>query len=356
MAIADLNNPSPASFQIVIDGQALPVEMGAQVAGITVEDTVALPSMFVLELMSSADQDGLFDLIDDPTFAPGKSVDIKLGYADDVDSVIKGEITALEPEYRASRWPSLVVRGYDRRHRLQRATNTRTFVQQKDSDIAAKIAVEAGLTAGAVNSKVTHEYVIQVNQTDLDFLQQRARLIQFEVLADDKKLIFQPVSNAQHEKLIITMADHLLEFYPRLTSSLQCSDVRVRGWSVKEKKAFDGKAQGSDVVSKMGGSKVGPLVAESAFGAAVRNFSSQYVRTQAEADQIAKAYINNQALSLIKGEGTCRGRTDIRAGTVIKIGFLGERFSGKYYVTSASHRYNPQSGYHTVFNVWRNAT
>jgi phage protein D len=356
MAIADLKKPSPASFKIVIDGQALPVEMNAQVAGITVDDTVALPSMFLLELMSSARQSGLFDLIDDPRFAPGKSVDIKLGYANDLDSVIKGEITALEPDYKASRWPSLFVRGYDRRHRLQRATNTRTFLQQKDSDIAAKIAVQAGLTASTVDSGVTHEYVIQVNQTDLDFLQQRARLIQFEVLADDKKLIFRPVSNAENEKLTITMGDHLFEFYPRLSSSLLCSDVNVRGWNVTEKKAFDGKAQASDVVSKMGGLKVGPEIAQSAFGNAVRNFSSQYVRTQAEAEQIARAYINNQSLSLIKGEGSCRGRTDLRAGTVIKIDSLGKRFSGKYYVTSASHRYNPQSGYYTVFNVWRNAT
>ena len=355
MAIADLLNPTPASFEVIIDGNALPVQMNAQVAGITVDDTVALPSMFTLDFISSSTQNGLYELIDDEMFAPGKAVTIKLGYIDDLESVIVGEITGLEPEFTASQWPSLSVRGYDRRHRLQRATNTRTFLQQKDSDIASKIAIEAGLTSQATDSRVIHEYVIQANQTDLDFLQQRGRLIGFELLADDKKLIFRPVSNATHEVFTITLADHLLEFYPRLAAAEPLSGIQVRGWDTREKKAVEAKAQVGDEVSLMGGAKSGPSISN-AYGEAVKSIYAQYVRTQAEADQIAKAYFNNLALTFIHGEGTCRGRTDLRAGTVIELADLGQRFSGQYYVTAASHRYDPQSGYHSFFHGWRNAT
>ncbi|MGB7922516.1 MAG: contractile injection system protein, VgrG/Pvc8 family [Pyrinomonadaceae bacterium] len=356
MAIPDLNSPLAPSFSVTIDGTALPFEAEAHVVDVSVDDAVELPSMFTLAMVGSADQKNNDSWVDDEKlFAAGKVVEIKMGYGDDVESLIIGEITGLEPEFIFNRRPSLIVRGYDRRHRLQRGRQTRTFIQQKDSDIAAKIAREAGLTPQATDSAVVHDYVIQANQTDLDFLQERARRIQFEVMVEDKKLFFRPVSNDQSEVLTLTMDDHLLEFYPQLTSIQQVSSVSVRGWSPKEKKELVGKAQAGDEVSTMGGKQSGPKMSQSAFGASV-GMLTQPIMTQAEADQIAKARFNELALMLVNGEGICLGRTDMRAGKVIKIDGVGKRFSGQYYITAANHRYDPQNGYRTHFTVRRNAS
>ena len=62
------------------------------------------------------------------------------------------------------------------------------------------------------------------------------------------------------------------------------------------------------------------------------------------------------ALAYISGEGLCIGRTDLRAGKVIKIEGLGRRFSGLYYVTATRHTYTPAAGYRTAITVKRNAT
>jgi phage protein D len=357
MAVPDLNNPLAPSFRVTIDGTDLPFEAEAHTVAVTVDDTVELPSMFTLELVGSADQTDDTSWVDDESlFAAGKVVEIKLGYGDDVESLIIGEITGLEPEFIFDRRPSLIVRGYDRRHRLQRGRQTRTFIQQKDSDIAEKIAREAGLTPNVIDSAVVHEYVIQANQTDLLFLQERAGRIQFEVVVEDKKMFFRPVSNDKSEVLTLTMDDHLLEFYPQLSSLQQVSEVSVRGWNPKEKKELLGKAQTGDEVSTMGGKESGPKLSRDAFGAAVGMLSAQPVMTQAEADQVAKARLNELALLLVSGEGICLGRTDLRAGKVIKIDGVGKRFSGQYYVTAATHRYDPQDGYRTHFTVRRNAS
>jgi phage protein D len=80
------------------------------------------------------------------------------------------------------------------------------------------------------------------------------------------------------------------------------------------------------------------------------------VFSQAEADEIAVSRYNETAFSYITGEGRTVGRTDIQAGTVIRIEGVGERFSGLYYVTSARHSFTPQQGYLTSFSVRRNAT
>ena len=83
-------------------------------------------------------------------------------------------VTGLEPHFSFGHQPTFTVPGYDRRHRFGRGRKTRTFVQQKDSDIAAQIAGEAGLHAQSIDSSVTHEYILQANQTDMEFLQERA--------------------------------------------------------------------------------------------------------------------------------------------------------------------------------------
>src|SRR6185503_12141080 len=287
MPVADLNKPVIASFDLVIDGSPLSLSAKAYVVGITVDDSVEIPSMFTVEIAGTDDPSESFPWVDDEKlFSVGKVVEIKFGYGNDLETLIKGESIALEPEFATDRLPSLVVRGYDRRHRLQKGRRTRTFVQQKDSDIASQIASEAGLTAEAQDSQVTHDYVVQANQSDLDFLQQRAKLIQYEVLVEDKKLLFRPAANDKSEVLTISLNDHLLEFYPRLTSARQTGEVNVRGWDPKEKKEITGKSKAGDEKSMMGGKTSGPKMADEAFGAAVSMVSDQPVMTQAEADQI----------------------------------------------------------------------
>ena len=201
-----------------------------------------------------------------------------------------------------------------------------------------------------------HDYVLQANQTDMDFLQERARRIQYEVVVEDKTLFFRPVSNAEGEIVTLTMNDDLLEFYPRLSAVRQVSEVMVRGWNPKEKQEIVGQARTGDEVSTMGGQNSGPTLFESAFGTVVGAVSDRPVMTQAEADQLAKARFNNVALALIRGEGVCWGRTDVRSGKVIKIDGVGKRFSGQYYVTATTHRYTPHRGYYTHFTVQRNAS
>jgi Phage protein D len=356
MPVADLFEPLIASFDVIIDGSPLPLTTQAFVIGITVDDSVKVPGMFTLEIAGANDSSKSLPWVDDELFSVGKVVEIKFGYGSDLETLIIGEITALEPEFGIDRLPSLLVRGYDRRHWLQRGSKTRTFVQQKDSDIASQLADEAGLTADVKDSEVKHDYVIQANQSDLDFLQERARLIQYEVAVEDKKLLFRPVSNDQGEAMTITMDDHLLEFYPRLTLARQVGEINVRGWDIKEKKEVVGKSTTGDEKSLMGGKTAGPKLADAAFGAAVSLVSQQPVMTQAEADQIAKARLNDLALGLITGEGVCLGRTDLRAGKVIKIDGIGKRFSGQYYISSAVHRYHAQGGYRTHFTVRRSAS
>jgi phage protein D len=263
-------------------------------------------------------------------------------------------VTALEPTFRADQLPALVVRGYDRRHRLTRGRRTRTFLQKKDSDIAGQIAREAALSADVTDSKVTHDYVLQANQTDYEFLLSRAARINYEVVVEDKTLIFRPVGNDRGETITLMADQDLFEFSPRLSSAGQVSGVQVRGWDPKTGQEIIGRAQAGDEVSKMGGRQSAAALSQRAFGEATGLLSNLPVMTQAEADQIAVGRFNSVSLELITGEAACAGRADLRPGRVVKIDGVGKRFGGLYYVTAATHVYTP-GGYATHFSFRRNA-
>jgi phage protein D len=356
MPIPQPSGPLVPDFDILINGSPLSVEMESHVIEVAIEEDVMFPSMFAIAISGSASRATEMEWMNDRIFAIGNEVEIRMGYANDLATIIVGEITSLEPEFAQNRSPSLTLRGYDRRHRLQRGSKTRTFTQQKDSDIASKIAIEAQLTAQVKDSQVIHDYVIQAERTDWAFLQERARNIQYEVVVENKTLFFRPVGNAQSEIVTLSLAQDLLEFYPRLSVAQQVSEVTVGGWNFKEKQEVVSQARSGSEVSKMGGQTLGAGLAESAFGTkSVKGMSDRPVATQAEADRMAEAKFNQIALELISGEGVCFGRTDLKAGKVIKIEGVSEQFSGQYYLTAVRHRYQPAKGYYTQFTVKRNA-
>lgn len=354
MTWADGEKYSVPGFEIRVGGSPLPHTAHAHVVAVSVEKDTALPGMFTFEIAGSDTHPEEQWVDNRDLFAIGNEVEIKMGHGGELQALFAGEITGLEPEFARDRLPLLTVRGYDRSHRLRRGRKNRTFVQKKDSDIAAQIASEAGLAARCEDSATVHDYIFQANRTDLEFLDERARRINFEVFVEEKSLVFRPVANAHSEMVTVSMEDDLLQFSPRLSAMRQVSETVVLGWDPKEKKEITATAKDGDEVSKMGGETSGGQLAEEAFGAASDLLCNAPVMSQAESDQMAKARFNQSALELVNGEGLCRGRADLTVGSVINIAGVGERFSGNYYLTAVVHTYSGR-GFYSRFTVKRNA-
>jgi uncharacterized protein involved in type VI secretion and phage assembly len=91
---------------------------------------------------------------------------------------------------------------------------------------------------------------------------------------------------------------------------------------------------------------------QSAFNREAPMLSTNHpVRTQAEADQLARALAGRHSSSFIEAEGMCIGNAKLVAGTYVQLKALGDRFSGKYLVTGVRHTYSPQDGFQTHFSI-----
>jgi phage protein D len=74
------------------------------------------------------------------------------------------------------------------------------------------------------------------------------------------------------------------------------------------------------------------------------------VFTQAEADQRAKAALNERAKQFLTGEGETIGLPEIRPDRNVELDNLGVPFSKTYYVQEATHKID-SNGYRTRFKV-----
>src|SRR5262245_30148958 len=106
-----------AAFEVVISGSPLLGPAAAHVVSLTIDQDIGLPGMFAMEVVGSEDQGEGIPWIDDDLFSIGNVVELKLGYGDQMETMIVAEITGLEPEYGSTRLPNLLVRGFDRLHR-----------------------------------------------------------------------------------------------------------------------------------------------------------------------------------------------------------------------------------------------
>jgi phage protein D len=298
-------------------------------------------------------------------FKVGAAVKIDIGYVGEMQTLMIGEITKISPTFPESGMPTVGVEGHTRLHWLGGSPKTRTFQKQKDSAIVQKIAQDCGLKAQAEDTRVVHEYVMQANQTDLAFVQARAKRIHFEVLVNDRTLIFRRSKEDEPKILTLVWGNvhqgfspgddslPLRSFTPTMSALEQAGEVEVRGYDPQTKKEIIGRAGAGDETRKLG-KDAGPAVAEGAFRKPKKSVHVGPVSSQAEADQQAKAIYNEQAMQFLTGQGTTIGVPALRSGKVVDLQGLGKTFNGLYYVEEATHTLG-SSGYQTSFSVKRNA-
>lgn len=355
------------AFRVEINGTRLSADVSKNIQQVSVVSEPDTLDSFTLTMVNEYPRLRWTHTSDADLFQEGSAVTIAMGYVDDLQELMDGEITQITPTFPENGAPTIAVEGHTRMHWLQGSKSTRSFQKMTDKQIVEKIAQEVGLEPQADDTQVEHDYVMQANQTDLEFIRERAARIHFEVLVKGKTLIFRK-SNEVGSKIYTLVWGHtqaalaagpdslpLKSFSTTMNTLKPPSKVEVRGYDVKNKKEFVGKAGTGDETTTMAGTQTGGAVVSAAFRKP-RQLTrvSIPMASQAEADQHAKALFNNQSLNFVTGNGSTVGQPDIRSGSVVQLQGLGPRFSGQYYIDKATHTIGGD-GYHIDFTVKRNS-
>jgi phage protein D len=362
----------------------------------TVVDTrVHLPDMFELTF-----EDTDNSVVDELMVRIGSLVEVYGGASGtpSAECLIKGEVTSIEGEYHGLTIFT-IIRGYEKSHRLQRSSRTRTFVDMKDSDIASKIAREAGfMETDITDTSTTHRHVSQISQTDWDFLRGRAQEIGFETGVAQGKFYFRSASSAKPSggggiggaiagaaaslagggPPTLTFQQNLQSFRPRRSAANIPSEVEVRVYDYKKAEVVVGTAPLKTGTAKLDDDPDPQALAGSFTGLPfpiptlpnipglpnlglmpsmkARVISNRPLDwgtpTTSAVDEMAKGVAEHLASTILEAEGVCYGNPGVQAGKKIKIGGVAEEFTGEWIVTAARHEFESEvGGYSTHFEV-----
>jgi phage protein D/phage baseplate assembly protein gpV len=341
-------------YRIVIDGADLdPVEANF-VHEIKITDWLRLPSTCALSVgYPAADEGNPYQALDDSKFVIGAEIEVRLGATSDrqTQPLFAGEIVTVEPEFEAG-GASMVVRAYDRSHRMMRTRKQRFFTKMSISQVVGNIIGEHGFRADVKTSRQTHEYILQNNETDWEFVARLAQKVGFEFIVRDKTASFKPPEGSAPVEL--RYPDDLHAFRPRITAVQQVKEVTVRGFDLVSKRTVVGRGSTAEQLTEAGITRQNVA---SKFGAAKLEIAGQSVRAKPEADALAQAQLNLLANAYLAAEGMCLGNPKIKAGAMLKISGVGQKYSGTYRVAKAEHvlttggyvtRFANSAGEHTL--------
>ncbi len=318
-----------------IDGQTPSDPMTRNIREVVVDTSIYLPDMFVIHF-----NDPDFSWIDSTLLEIGKPAEISAQASGESSATLlmKGEIVAIEPELTEGAGATIAVRGYDKSHRLHRGKKSRVFQQSTDSDIVSKIAQENGLDVSVDSTSAVYDHVFQDDQTDMEFVHDRARRVGYLSYVENDKLYF---SNAAATSAVATLewGKNLTNFQARFTSAGQSAESEVRGWDIKQKQVISGAKTSPTGTPTVAGTNHGGNMARDAFSITAKEIvNNRPVNTQSEADLLSQSILNDNCQTFFQAEGTCHGNPAVRAGKLVEIKKIGQRFSGNYLVTRAVHR------------------
>lgn len=332
------------TFQVRISGVTLSAEVSNQVISLQVDNNLDLADMFTLVLRNADNR-----LIDSALFDLGKTVEVHVGYGDQLTPMMLGEISAIEPSFPESGTPTLRISGYDLSHRLRNGQAERQFQYVPDSVIAAAIAAEAGLIPIVDPSPIFHRKKITQTGSDMAFLKDRARANFFDVYVHWDKLYFQ-FPRPQTEAVVLEWGKNLGSFSPRLSGAGLAGMQIVRGYNEELAQTIVAFAMAPDLdldnlLERLGSSARDLLL--SLGRNVVRN---QPVESPVDAVVLAKSILQDILEGLYEGSGSCVGLPELRAGQMIEVRGVGKRFSGMYRLRKVTHTLD-DNGYRSRFEV-----
>ena len=216
-------------------------------------------------------------------------------------------------------------------------------IEVKDSDVANQVISRAGCDTGTVDSTSrTHDYILQRNESDFNFLRRLAARNGFLLLANEGKIDFAKAqfsgSSTDLPKSKVISLDY--GFSPRDVPP----NLTTYGWDYVAKEMVQGSAGSGDIQAIGGGSNA---VSESKIWQSDSFMSDVWVDSQDSAKELATAELNRLARNFLRGRATVQGDGSLHCGNKVQFSGHPSGFNPEAFVVSSRHRIYVRGGFTT---------
>ena len=356
-------------YEVKVQGRSLDRLVIHDIIQVTYKDNIDEIDSFEISINNWDAENRRLKFSDSDLFNPGREVELQMGYfgRNRLRRILTGEITSLQPSFPAGGQPTLTIGGLNVLHRLRQAQRSQAYENKTDSEIAREIGGRLGVevitdpTAAILEER--YPYIFQDNKYDIIFLMGRARQCGYELLVRELELggsnlgvlYFGPSFGIKRSTYRLTYGRSLIEFQPTLTTVNQVNEVVVRGWDNINKVKIEGTATRAQITTRGVGDRGGQQAIEQSFKQRKEVIANKPVNSQKEAETLARETLEHIAKEMVNASGSTVGLPDLRAGCMVEIDGVGERFSGRYFIKSTTHTIG-DGGYTTQFECRREET
>lgn len=319
------------TFKILSEGTELPAT--AQVMHISVEKELnRIPTAKILILDGDPSSPN-FPVSNADWFVPGKAIEIKAGYHADEETIFKGIVIKHSLKVR-SNGSFLIVECKDKAVKMTIGKHSRYFADSSDNDIFEEISGIYGLETDFEPTGFQHKQLVQYNSTDWDFVLTRAQACGKICLIDDGQLSVKAPEYSQTEVATITFGATLLDFDAEIDARNQFSQVNAFSWDPANQEVVESEANDPSV-SMSGNLGVDQLAQVTGNEKLELNYGGTAADKPMQNWADAKTLFNQ--LAKVRGRVKFQGIPTCKPNTVLKLEGVGERFSGKVYVSAVRH-------------------
>nr|WP_273388541.1 contractile injection system protein, VgrG/Pvc8 family [Cohnella zeiphila] len=281
----------------------------------------------------------------------GKSIVVKMGYKDKLETMFDGIITGVTLDYPSGSQPTVGVTCMDRSMLMMRSVQSNVWHDKKVSDVVKEIGSKYGFQMQVTDTTDTLKTIEQFQKSDFHFLRKQAENEFFEFFVLGQTLYFRKPDAVVSPVLTLMYGKNLSSYTAEVDISKQVSQIVVRGYDPKTREPVEGKSGQVDLIGTNGRA-----------GADIMNTLSKHMieyvyensTTQLEAKELADAKLKERSMDLVTGQGECIGIPEMRAGRFVKLEGLGPKFNQPMLIGGATHTIDG-SGYATSFTVKGNA-
>ncbi|KJK59274.1 phage late control D family protein [Saccharothrix sp. ST-888] len=295
--------------------------------------------------------------LDGRTVDLGSPLRVSLGPLGRQRHVFEGAVSALELVLDDGEPPLVVVHAEDALMRLRMTRRMRTYTDVTDGELAEAVAREHGLRAAVELDADAPRYdvVQQLNQSDLAFLRERARLLQAELWCSGGTLNLSSRSGRQAGAVTLVFGRDLLSARFAADLAHQRSEVVVTGYDAGQRQPIDERAGPEAVEAEaLAGGRTGARLLGRALGPSTTLRVREAALGPAEASAWARAEMLRRGRRFVTATGVTNGTPDLLVGTRLTLESVGGPFEGPgYYVTRMRHTFDLEHGFRTRFEAER---
>jgi Rhs element Vgr protein len=334
-------NPGVQSFSITVNGQVLPDAVG--VLEIVVTNIVnAIPKAKVVVMDGSAASQN-FDLSNGTNFIPGAEISIAAGYNGENEVIFSGLI--ISQTIRANEDGSqMEIECRDKAIKLTAGRKNKIWEDVSDHDAITDLVGQNGITADIDGLNLQHKQLVQFNCSNWDFIVTRAELNSALVITEAGKLTIAMPNASEESTATYTYGSEIYDFEAQMDARTQYPQVLTKNWNYTNQEVKEGTSAAKTLPQQ--GNISGDDLAEVLGWEDNSLYHSGNVAEQ-ESTEWATAQLFRSRLNKLIGNFRVQGDNKLKPGIIVELLGIGERFSGKCWVTGVIHSYSGEAAWYS---------